>query len=207
MEAVNLIFIITSSILIITPGQDMILVMSRSISQGRKAGVMTALGVSVGLLGHTILATLGLGALLLASETLFTIVKIIGAGYLFYLGIILLKSDHSKLTMDNLPKVSYKKMFMQGALSNLTNPKVAIFFFSYLPQFVVSDGTATSTQLFILGITFAIVTFCIKAPVGYISGSLSSYIKARPSVLSRIYKISGVVFIGLGLKLAFEKRV
>ncbi|MCF6173669.1 MAG: LysE family translocator, partial [Campylobacteraceae bacterium] len=191
----------------ITPGQDMIWVMSRSISLGRGAGIMTAFGVSVGLLGHTILATLGLGALLLASQTLFTIVKIIGAGYLFYLGITLLRSNHSKLTMDNLPKISYKKMFMQGALSNITNPKVAIFFFSYLPQFVVPDGTATALQLFILGITFAVVTFCIKAPVGYISGSLSSYIKARPSVLSRIYKFSGIIFIGLGLKLAFEKRV
>ncbi len=207
MEAVSLVFIITSVILIITPGQDMILVMSRSISQGRKAGIVTALGVSVGLLGHTILATLGLGALLLASETLFTVVKIIGAVYLFYLGIILLKSDHSKLTMDSLPKVSYKKMFIQGALSNITNPKVAIFFFSYFPQFVVPNGTATAVQLFILGITFAIVTFCIKAPVGYIAGSLSSYIKTRPTVLSRIYKMSGVIFIGLGLKLAFEKRV
>jgi threonine/homoserine/homoserine lactone efflux protein len=207
MEAITWIFVLTSSVLIITPGQDMILVMSRSISQGRKAGIMTALGVSVGLMGHTMLATFGLGAILLASETLFAIVKFIGAGYLFYLGIKLLRSDDSKLSMDKLPKATYRKMFMQGALSNITNPKVAIFFFSYLPQFVVTDGTKVAFQLFALGVTFAIVTFCIKAPVGYIAGTLSSYIKRRPSILSRIHKISGVIFIGLGLKLAFEKRV
>ncbi len=87
MEAISWVFIITSLVLIITPGQDMILVMSRSVSQGRKAGIMTALGVSVGLVGHTLLATFGLGAILLASETLFTMVKFIGAGYLLYLGI------------------------------------------------------------------------------------------------------------------------
>jgi threonine/homoserine/homoserine lactone efflux protein len=87
MEAISWVFIITSLVLIITPGQDMILVMSRSVSQGRKAGIMTALGVSVGLVGHTLLATFGLGAILLASETLFTMIKFIGAGYLLYLGI------------------------------------------------------------------------------------------------------------------------
>ncbi len=206
MEVVSWVFIITSTVLIITPGQDMILVMSRSISQGRKAGILTALGVSVGLLGHTILATFGLGALLLASESLFNIVKIIGAFYLFYLGINLLRSNHSKLNMDKLPKISYKKMFFQGMLSNITNPKVAIFFFSYLPQFVVTNGTKTAFQLLILGVTFAVLTFCIKASVGYISGSLSSWIKARPNFLNRIYKGSGIIFIGLGLKLAFEKR-
>jgi len=200
MEAITWIFVLTSSVLIITPGQDMILVMSRSISQGRKAGIMTALGVSVGLMGHTVLATFGLGAILLASETLFTIVKFIGAGYLFYLGIKLLKSDDSKLSMDKMPKVTYKKMFMQGVLSNITNPKVAIFFFSYLPQFVVTDGTKVAFQLFALGVTFSIVTFFIKAPVGYIAGTLSSYIKRRPGILNRIHKISGVIFIGLGLK-------
>jgi len=154
MEAITWVFIVTSLVLIITPGQDMILVMSRSISQGRKAGIMTALGVSVGLMGHTMLATFGLGAILLASETLFTIVKFIGAGYLFYLGIKLLKSDNNKLSVDKLNKISYRKMFLQGFLSNITNPKIVIFYFSYLPQFVTQNGGKTALQLFVLGISF-----------------------------------------------------
>ena len=206
MEAITWVFVITSLVLIITPGQDMILVMSRSVSQGRKAGIVTALGVSVGLVGHTLLITFGLGAILMASETLFTTIKFIGAGYLFYLGIMLLKNDNHKISMKKLKKISYRKIFLQGFLSNMTNPKIVIFYLSYLPQFVTPNGGKTAIQLFILGISFAIITFFVKGPVGYIAGSLSSYIQNRPSILSKIYKTSGIVFIGLGLKLAFEKR-
>ncbi|MDJ0880304.1 MAG: LysE family translocator, partial [Gammaproteobacteria bacterium] len=118
-----LLFVMTSLLVILTPGQDMILVMSRGMSQGIKAGMITAMGVSVGLLVHTMLAAMGVGALLLASETLFTLVKMIGATYLIYLGIRLLVS---KSVIGNLKatKKSYKKMFSEGAISNITNPKV-----------------------------------------------------------------------------------
>ncbi len=127
MEAITFIFIITSIVIILTPGQDMILVMSRSIAQGQKAGIITALGVSIGLMGHTLLATLGLGALLMASEWLFDIIKFIGAGYLIYIGYQLLTSKEYKIDMKDLDKVSYKKMFFQGAVSNIMNPKITIF--------------------------------------------------------------------------------
>lgn len=207
MEALTFVFIITSTLIILTPGQDMILVMSRSIAQGRGAGIITALGVSIGLLGHTALTTFGLGALLLASEMLFNIIKFIGAGYLIYLGIKLLRSTNSTIKTDDLPIISYKKMFIQGVISNITNPKITIFYFSYLPQFVVPNGGNPTLQLFILGLTFAIITFFLKAPIGYIYGSLSNWIKTRPIVLNRIYKASGLIFIALGFKLALEERV
>ncbi len=206
MEAITLLFIITSVVIIITPGQDMILVMSRSISQGQKAGMMTALGVSIGLLGHTLLATFGLGALLMTSVWLFNIIKFIGAAYLIYIGYQLITSKDSKLAMKDLPDVSYKKMFMQGAISNIMNPKITIFYFSYLPQFVTINGGSESLQLFILGGTFAVLTFLIKAPIGFVSGLLSFWIQARPVVLKYINKTSGVVLIGLGVKLATEQR-
>ncbi|MBU0923750.1 LysE family translocator [bacterium] len=206
MEAISLIFIITSILIILTPGQDMILVMSRSISQGQKAGVITALGVCFGLLGHTLLATFGLGALLMTSEFLFDLIKLIGASYLIYIGYQLLSSKNPKLTMKDLPKTSYKKMFLQGALTNIMNPKIAIFYFSYLPQFVNSDTNNQALQLLILGLTYAILTFFIKAPIGFISGLLSIWIKSRPSVLSYMNKTSGIVFIVLGLKLASEQK-
>lgn len=206
MEAISLIFIITSILIILTPGQDMILVMSRSISQGQKAGVITALGVCFGLLGHTLLATFGLGALLMTSEFLFDLIKLIGAAYLIYIGYQLLSSKNPKLAMKDLPKTSYKKMFLQGALTNIMNPKIAIFYFSYLPQFVNSDTNNQALQLLILGLTYAILTFFIKAPIGFISGLLSIWIKSRPSVLSYMDKTSGIVFIVLGLKLASEQK-
>jgi len=207
MESITLLFIFTSIIIILTPGQDMILVMSRSITQGKKAGIITAMGTSVGLLCHTVLATLGLGALLMASEFLFTLIKLLGAFYLFYLGYQLLKSKEHNLLITDLPKVSNKKMFLQGAISNISNPKIAIFYFSYLPQFVSPSSGNETLQLFILGLTFSILTFVMKAPIGYISGLLSLWIKTRPSVLKYIYKTSGIIFISLGLNLLLEKRV
>lgn len=206
MDVVTFVFLLTSAVVILTPGQDMILVMSRSIAQGQKAGITTALGVSVGLLGHTLLATLGLGALLLASEFLFSIVKFIGAGYLIYIGYQLLRSKDHTIAMKDLPKVSYKKMFIQGALSNIMNPKVAIFYFSYLPQFVIQNNGNETMQLFILGFTFATLTFLIKAPIGFISGLLSFWIKTRPMILHYIHRTSGLILIGLGLKLALAER-
>jgi len=206
MEAITFIFIITSIVIILTPGQDMILVMSRSIAQGQKAGIITALGVSIGLMGHTLLATLGLGALLMASEWLFDIIKFIGAGYLIYIGYQLLTSKEHKIDMKDLDKVSYKKMFFQGAISNIMNPKITIFYFSYLPQFIVPNGGSEALQLFILGTTFAVLTFFIKAPVGFVSGILSFWIKARPFVLNYINKTSGVILVGLGLKLALSQK-
>lgn len=205
-EAQIIIFIITSLILIITPGQDMILVMSRSISQGWKAGVATAAGVSTGLIGHTILAALGLGAILQASATLFTVMKIVGAVYLVYLGVRLLFSSHSGLDIDSLPEMSTGKMFFQGAMSNISNPKIAIFYFSYLPQFIPAGEPQPTLMLLLLGVAFALLTFLVKGPVGYTAGMLSDFLRKRPSVVGRIHQASGLVMIGLGVRLALEKK-
>ncbi|KAB7884648.1 LysE family translocator [Poseidonibacter ostreae] len=193
-------------VIILTPGQDMMIVMSRLIAQGKKAGIITAFGVAIGLMGHTILATLGLGTLLLASEWLFNTIKYIGAAYLIYLGYQLLTSNEHKLAMKDMPKVSYKKMLMQGAITNISNPKITIFYFSYLPQFIVPSAGSESLQLFILGTTFAVITFFLKAPIGFLAGLLSSWIKARPMVLNYIHKTSGVILVSLGLKLALSER-
>ncbi len=205
-EAHILIFIVTSLVLIITPGQDMILVMSRSISQGWKAGVATAAGIGTGLLGHTLLAALGLGAILQTSELLFTIMKIGGAVYLIYMGIRLILSSHSGLDINNLPALSTGNLFFQGAISNISNPKIAIFYFAYLPQFIPATETNTTALLLILGASFALLTFFVKGPVGYAAGKLSTWLRNRPSVISRIHKTSGLVLIGLGLRLAFGPK-
>lgn len=205
-ESLPIVFIFTSIILILAPGQDLILVMSRSISQGSKAGIATAAGVSVGLLGHTVLATLGLGALLHASEILFSAMKYAGAAYLIYLGIKLFRNSSSGLNIDDLPAVTFRKMFFQGAISNLSNPKIAIFYFAYLPQFV-SPGTVNPTsQLFILGFMFAVLTFILKGPIGWGAGRLSGWLRSRPVVIGWINRSSAVVLVGLGLRLAIERR-
>ncbi|MEM7278427.1 MAG: LysE family translocator, partial [Pseudomonadota bacterium] len=127
-------FLVTSILVILIPGQDMVLVMSRGLAQGAKAGIVTAAGVSVGLLGHTILAALGLGALLLSSELLFSILKFVGASYLTYLGIKLILTKASELELDNSNCKPQAKLFIEGALSNISNPQVTIFYFAFLPQ-------------------------------------------------------------------------
>jgi len=181
--------------------------MSRSISQGSKAGVATAAGVSLGLLGHTVLVTLGLGALLGASEFFFSAMKLVGAAYLFYLGIKMFLNRHAGLTTNVLPATSLRKTFFQGALSNLSNPKIAIFYFAYLPQFVPSDMQHPTTLLLILGASFSALTFVVKGPVGYGAGVLSGWLRARPAVIKWINRVSGVVLVGLGIRLACERRI
>ena len=200
-----IVFLVTSLVLIITPGQDMILVMSRSIAQGAKAGVATAAGVSTGLLGHTVLAGLGLGAILHASEILFMVLKLIGAAYLIYLGVRLLLTK-SQISLTNSSITSLKRLFLQGALSNLANPKITLFYFAFLPQFMAPDTSHPTAMLLLLGGLFALLTFLVKGPVGYFAGCLSAWLRAKPFVLLWLHRCSGMVLIGLGLGLAFERR-
>jgi len=201
-----LLFIVASIALIVTPGQDMILVMSRSIAQGSAAGVATAAGVSVGLVGHTLLATLGLGAILRTSEWLFLVLKLVGAAYLVYLGIQLLRADRHVLVLSQGAPRSLRRLFFDGALSNVSNPKIAVFYFAFLPQFVLPGAAHPTLAVFVLGLVFAALTFLVKGPVGLGAGMLSSWLRARPRVLAWIHRTSGAVLIGLGVKLAFERR-
>jgi threonine/homoserine/homoserine lactone efflux protein len=207
IEATWVVFVVASLVLIVTPGQDMILVMSRSVAQGAAAGVATAAGVSVGLLGHTILATLGLGAVLRTSEWLFIGLKLVGAAYLLYLGIGLLLTKRSAFTLAaaSAPR-SVRKLFMDGALSNLSNPKIAIFYFAFLPQFVLPTARHPTLTVLALGSAFAVLTFLIKGPVGVFAGGLSGWLRTRPGVLAWVYRSSGAVLVGLGVRLAFERR-
>jgi len=201
-----LLFTVASLVLIVTPGQDMVLVMSRSIAQGAAAGVVTAAGVSVGLVGHTVLATLGLGAILRTSEWLFLALKLVGAAYLIYLGIGLLRTKATKLVVQVSAKRSLLRLFVDGALSNISNPKIAVFYFAFLPQFVRPTAEHPTLSVFVLGLLFAAFTFLVKGPVGYFAGLLSGWLRSRPSFLMWLYRSSGAVLVALGVKLAFERR-
>jgi threonine/homoserine/homoserine lactone efflux protein len=206
IEASWIVFIAASLVLIATPGQDMILVMSRSVAQGTAAGVVTAAGVSVGLVGHTLLASLGLGAILRTSEALFVALKLIGAAYLVYLGVGLLRTRRGSLAIGTQPPRSLPRLFVDGAFSNLSNPKIAIFYFAFLPQFVAPSAHHPTATIFVLGLAFAALTFAVKAPVGVFAGSLSAWLRARPGVLAWVYRCSGAILVGLGVRLALERR-
>lgn len=206
IEASWFVFTIASLVLIATPGQDMVLVMSRSIAQGPGAGVATAAGVSVGLVGHTVLATLGLGALLRASETLFLVLKLAGAAYLVFIGVQLLRTRSAELAVSRGAPKSLARLFVDGALSNLSNPKIAVFYFAFLPQFVVPGAAHPTLSIFVLGVAFAALTFLVKGPVGLGAGVLSGWLRSRPRVLTWMYRTSGAVLVGLGVRLALERR-
>ncbi len=206
LEASWPLFVIASLVLIATPGQDMILVMSRSVAQGPAAGVATAAGVSVGLVGHTLLATLGLGAILRTSEWLFIAIKLVGAAYLIYLGVGLLRTRGAMLLTQAAPRRSLRRLFFDGAISNISNPKIAVFYFAFLPQFVTPGALRPTVTVFALGLVFAALTFLVKGPVGLIAGRLSGWLRARPAALTGLYRSSGAVLLLLGIKLAFERR-
>jgi threonine/homoserine/homoserine lactone efflux protein len=199
-------FVAASLLLIATPGQDMILVMSRSVAQGVAAGVATAAGVSVGLVGHTVLATLGLGALLRASEWLFVALKLIGAAYLVWLGVQQWRTRSTELALSAGAPRSIARSFADGVLSNLSNPKIAIFYFAFLPQFVPAQAEHPTLSVFTLGLSFAALTFVVKGPVALGAGLLSAWLRARPAVLAAMHRASGAVLIALGIKLALERR-
>jgi threonine/homoserine/homoserine lactone efflux protein len=206
IEAAWFLFIVASLAIIVTPGQDMILVMSRSIAQGSAAGVATAAGVSCGLVGHTILATLGLGAILRTSEWVFVALKFVGAAYLVYLGIQLLRTRSHQLAVAAGAPRSPGRLFADGTLSNLSNPKIAVFYFAFLPQFVLPGAARPTLTVFVLGLAFAALTFLVKGPVGLGAGMLSGWLRERPGALKWLYRASGMVLVGLGVRLAFERR-
>jgi threonine/homoserine/homoserine lactone efflux protein len=206
-EPIPVVFVLTSLLVILTPGQDMLLVMSRSVAQGGKAGVATAAGVSTGLLGHTLLAALGLGALLKASLVLFTAVKLAGAAYLIYLGGKMFCARANALALQGLACAPLRRLYFQGAVSNLANPKIAVFYLAFLPQFVPQGTVHATGTLLMLGTAFALLTFLIKGPIGLGAGALSGWLRRRPAVLRTVNRLSGTVLIALGLKLALARRV
>ena len=205
-DAQILLFLITSILLIITPGQDFMLVMTRSISMGRKAGLATISGVSSSLVIHSFLVAFGLGALLQRSETLFTTMKIIGALYLLYLGIKTFMARPVSLDIKESNQIAVRRLFLEGLISNLCNPKVIIFYIAFLPQFIAADNPHTTETLLILGMVFAVITFVLIGAIGLLAGSLSGWLRKNQFVQSMLNKISGTILIGFAIHLFVSEK-
>jgi threonine/homoserine/homoserine lactone efflux protein len=201
-------YIVASLALIVTPGQDMLYVISRSLAQGRFAGLCSALGVCLGILVHTALAALGVGAILHASEALFLALKLAGAAYLVFLGLRLMLSRQAALeAVAAAAPLSPGSLVMQGLLSNVTNPKIVLFFFAFLPQFVDPASAHPSRDLAFLGVLYAALGFPVKAAVGLAAGSLSERVLRRPAALVWMNRVCGAMLVGLGLRLAAAERL
>lgn len=186
-------------ILSITPGADTIFILTKSIAGGYKQGFASVAGIVCGLFVHTALAAFGLSIILMTSSLLFNIVKIAGAAYLIYLGIMAIKSKSNIIISSAKKEVSIKKTFRQGFFTNILNPKVALFFLALLPQFV-NINASTPVPFLILGLTFIAIgtvwSLFLVAASSYISSSLRT-----SNFSSYLNKISGVIFIILGLNI------
>ena len=141
-----------------------------------------------------------------ASEAHFLVLKLVGAGYLVYLGIAVLRAKSRPLAFTAGAPVALWRLFFDGAMSNWTSPKVAVFDLAFLPQFVLPGATHAKVSVFVLGRAFAVMTILVKGPVGLGAGLLAHWLRARPSVLAGAYRTSGAVLVGLGPTLAFERR-
>jgi threonine/homoserine/homoserine lactone efflux protein len=200
-------YVVASLALIATPGQDMIYVITRSLAQGRVAGLASALGVCLGILVHTALAALGVGAILQASEALFVALKLAGAAYLVYLGLRMMftRVDAGVLAGAAAP-LSLAGLVWQGILSNVTNPKIVLFFFAFLPQFVDPAGAHPTRDLVFLGVLYAVLALPVKCGVALAAGSLAERILASPGALAWIHRAGGTVLVALGVRLAAAER-
>ena len=206
MDSPLALYVLASLALIATPGQDMLYVISRSLAQGRLAGVCSAVGVCTGILVHTALAALGAGAILQASEAWFLALKLAGAAYLVYLGIRLVLAREAVLEAASAQPLAPLALVWQGVLSNVTNPKIVLFFFAFLPQFVSPASGHPTRDLVFLGVLYALLALPVKVGVGLAAGSLSERVLRRPGALLWLNRASGSVLIVLELRLAATER-
>jgi threonine/homoserine/homoserine lactone efflux protein len=200
-------FVLSGLLLNITPGADTLYIVGRGTAQGRTAGALAALGVGAGCCVHAVAAALGLSAVLAASATAFTIIKLVGAAYLVWLGAAMLRSSFSALRQsDALPApVSASRVFVQGMLTNVLNPKVALFFLAFLPQFVAPDAPSKILAFLFLGAVFNVNTTLWNLFLAWSSGGIGRRLRAGTAAARWINRTVGALFIGLGVKLAFSR--
>ena len=200
------VFLVAAILLNLTPGTDTMYIVSRSIAQGRSAGIYSALGITGGIMVHTFLAAFGLSLILVQSALVFNTIKIIGALYLAYLGFQMIRAKKSENEQQTLANESNKKIFLQGLITNVTNPKVALFFLAFLPQFIQtgSDGV-NPIPFLILGLTFTLTggTWCIIT--AFFASMATTKLRGNAKVAVVLNKLTGIVFIAMGLKLLSTK--
>jgi RhtB (resistance to homoserine/threonine) family protein len=201
-------FLLAGILLNLTPGNDTIFILGRSIAQGRQAGVMSVLGIATGSIIHTTLAAFGLSVIIAKSIIAFTIIKYAGAVYLVYIGYKML-TDRSQLNTDvtlTEQKVNLKKVYLDGVITNVLNPKVALFFIAFLPQFIDSNADNMVLPFLLLGITFTITGTIWCLVLASFASAISNRLKNNKKLSWYINKACGVVLIGLGIKVALTGR-
>jgi threonine/homoserine/homoserine lactone efflux protein len=191
-------FCLAATALIVIPGPAVLYIVAQSVGQGRRAGLVCASGVASGGLVHVIGAAAGISGLLLSSATLFSIVKFAGAGYLIYLGGRRLLGLEASALVAPTEARSRRRLYRDGAVVNILNPKTALFFYAFLPQFLDPDRGAVALQALVLGTIFVAIALLSDSIWALASGSAADWLKQRPMAITVERWVSGTVLVGLG---------
>ena len=202
------VFIAAGLMLNLMPGPDSLLIMTRSATQGWRAGSAAALGIGAGTFVHIFAAALGLSAVLATSATAFTVVKLVGAAYILYMAVGLLRARKAEgpVAAPVLPALPYRKIFAQGFLTNVLNPKVALFFLAFVPQFIAIDAPNKALAFIILGCIFNFNGMLWCGFLAVSTAKASEHIKLNPTVSLWLNRATGGLFVWLGVKLALSKH-
>jgi threonine/homoserine/homoserine lactone efflux protein len=201
-----LLFSTTALLLIMAPGPNFLYVLSRGVGQGRRAALLAAVGLGCGVALHTLAATMGLSALLQSSTLAFLLVKYLGAAYLIYLGIKTLR-DRTALALDDrsLGRAPWR-MLLENITASITTPKTALFFLTFLPQFVDPSVGAPAPQLLVFGGIYLLLTIAVYTTVGLSAGMLSAWLRRSPAAALRMRQAAGLSFISLGFWAALPEQ-
>ncbi|HEX6353467.1 LysE family translocator [Actinophytocola sp.] len=200
-------FAVAAFVISIVPGPDMMFIMANGIARGRAAGVVAAAGMSTGIVGHTVAAALGLGAVLQAAPVALDTVRIVGAVFLVYMAISALRSakDVATTAPAKFGARTLRRTYVMAVLVNLSNPKVVLFYLAFLPQFVTEGGWAVPVQFLVMGAILIVVGFSVDATVGFAAGTLSALLLRRPAVQRWLNRVSAAIFGGLAVRLVADR--
>lgn len=199
-----LLFIVAGWLLNLTPGPDVLYIVNHSLRGGVRVGMVAALGIFAGCFVHVAVATIGLGALLATSALAFTVVKVIGAAYLLWMGVRLLRASTPGWSPDAAPADSdMGRVFRRGFLTNALNPKVALFFLAFLPQFIAPDASHKTLVFLALGVLFSINALPVTLGYAWVAAWAARRVQLVRQAMHWLDRAAGLLFIGFGLKLAF----
>lgn len=194
-------FIFASIVLIISPGPDLIFVVTQSAVHGARTGIWVTLGLVSGLIYHTLIVAFGVAAIILTSEIAFTVLKTLGALYLLYLAWQAFNAHSEKFSPEkNIPKTRFQ-LYRRGIIMNVTNPKVTVFFLAFLPQFVSSENGSIASQVFILGAIFMALGLILFIAISLAAGKLGNWLNRSEKAQIYLNRFAALVFIGLAAKL------
>lgn len=195
-------FIAAALVVLLIPGPGVLYVLARSLSQGQRAGLVSAAGLSAGAFVHVVAATVGLSALLLASAAAFGVVKLLGAAYLIYLGVRAVMSRQPNVDVETPAPRSLRRLFADGVVVSVLNPKVAVFFLAFLPHFADPLRGSVATQMFVLGVLYCVLALCTDGAYALLAGRLRRWIRGPMASGPLPRYASGVVYVGLGISTA-----